>query len=86
MKFDFLTIFPHILDSYINESIIKIARTKKLVNFDFHNLRDYTKDKHKTVDDKPYGGGLGMVMMAEPIYKAIKKISSLDKKLRKKKG
>lgn len=85
MQFDFITIFPHILDSYINESIIKIAQHKKLVIFKFHNLRDYTKDKHKTVDDKPYGGGPGMIMMAEPIYKTIKKISSLDKKIRKKK-
>lgn len=85
MQFDFITIFPKILDSYINESIIKIARTKKLADFKFHNLRDYTKNKHKTVDDSPYGGGPGMVMMVEPIYKTIKKISSLDKKVRKKK-
>ena len=86
MRFDFITIFPHILDSYINESIIKIAQRKKLANFKFHNLRDYTKNKHKTADDSPYGGGPGMVMMVEPIYKTIKKISSLDKKIRKKKG
>lgn len=85
MRFDFITIFPHILDSYINESIIKIARKKKLVDFKFHNLRDYTKNKHKTIDDSPYGGGPGMVMMVEPIYKAIKKISSLDKNVRRKK-
>ena len=74
MKFDIITIFPKIFDSYFNESIIKRAQKKKLVKINVHNLRDYTSDKHKTVDDSPYGGGPGMVMMAEPIYKAVKKI------------
>jgi tRNA (guanine37-N1)-methyltransferase len=75
MKFNIITIFPKIFDSYFNESIIKRAQAKKLVKINIHNLRDYTNDKHKTVDDSPYGGGPGMVMMIEPIYKAIKKIS-----------
>jgi len=75
MKFDIITIFPEIFDSYFNESIIKRAQKKKLVNIKIHNLRDYTDDKHKSVDDKPYGGGPGMVMKVEPIFKAVNKLS-----------
>lgn len=71
MKFDIITIFPKIFDSYFNESIIKRALNKGLVEINIHNLRDYTKDKHNTVDDKPYGGGPGMVMMVEPVSKAV---------------
>lgn len=74
MKFDIITIFPEIFDSYFNESIIKRAQKKGLVKINVHNLRDYTNDKHKSIDDGPYGGGPGMVMMAEPIFKAIKKL------------
>jgi len=74
MKFDIITIFPNIFDSYFNESIIKRAQRKKLIKINTHNLRDYTHDTHKTVDDRPYGGGAGMVLMAEPIYKAVKDI------------
>ncbi|MFH1129290.1 MAG: tRNA (guanosine(37)-N1)-methyltransferase TrmD [Patescibacteria group bacterium] len=84
MKFNIITIFPDIFQSYFNESIIKRAQEtlvrpdgsrKKLVNIKIHNLRDYTDDKRNTVDDHPYGGGPGMVMMVEPIFKAIKKLS-----------
>ncbi len=71
MRFDMITIFPEIFDSYFNESIIKRAREKKLVQIKVHNLRDFTRDKHKKVDDKPYGGGAGMVLMPEPIIKAV---------------
>jgi len=74
MKFDIITIFPDIFKSYFSESIIKRAQKKGLVKIDIHNLRDYTNDKHKSVDDSPYGGGPGMVMMVGPIFKAIKKI------------
>ncbi|MFH1890947.1 MAG: tRNA (guanosine(37)-N1)-methyltransferase TrmD [Candidatus Kuenenbacteria bacterium] len=74
INFDIITIFPHILDSYTNESILGRAQKKKLIKIQTHNLRDATKDRHKTVDDKPYGGGPGMVMMVEPIYKMLKKI------------
>lgn len=72
MIFDIITIFPNIFTSYFNESIIKRAQQTKLIKINIHNLRDYTTDKHKTVDDKPYGGGPGMVMMVEPIFKAVK--------------
>jgi len=76
MQFDIITIFPKIFDSYFNESILARARKNKLVKIDVHNLRDYTEDKHKTVDDTPYGGGVGMVLKIEPIYKILKKIVS----------
>ncbi|NQU83462.1 MAG: tRNA (guanosine(37)-N1)-methyltransferase TrmD [Parcubacteria group bacterium] len=81
MKINILTIFPKILDSYINESILKRAQKKKLVSFKVHDIRSSAKDKHKTTDDKPYGGGPGMVMKVEPIYNALKKIKK-DKKSR----
>ncbi len=74
IKFNIITIFPDIFQSYFNESIIKRAQEKKLVNIKIHNLRDFTDDKRKTVDDTPYGGGPGMVMMLEPIFKAVKKL------------
>lgn len=76
MKFDIITIFPNAFDSYFNESIVKRAQNKKLIKINIHNLRNYTTDKHKTVDDKPYGGGPGMVLKIEPIYKAIQSIST----------
>ena len=79
MKFDIITIFPKIFDSYFNESILARARKNKLIKIDVHNLRDYTEDKHKTVDDTPYGGGAGMVFKIEPIYKALVKIVGKNK-------
>jgi tRNA (guanine37-N1)-methyltransferase len=74
MRIDILTIFPKIFDSYFNESIIKKAQRKKLLNIKIHNIRNFSLDKHKKVDDKPYGGGAGMVMMAEPILRAFDSI------------
>lgn len=71
MQFDILTIFPNIFNSYFSESIIKRAQKKGLIKIKIHNLRDYTIDKHKTVDDKPYGGGPGMVMKIEPIWRCL---------------
>jgi tRNA (guanine37-N1)-methyltransferase len=81
MIINFLTIFPGMFDSYLNESILKRAQAKKLVSFNILDIRDFAEDKHKTTDDKPYGGGAGMVMKVEPIYKALKKIKK-DKKTR----
>ncbi|MBU3896121.1 tRNA (guanosine(37)-N1)-methyltransferase TrmD [Patescibacteria group bacterium] len=74
MKFEILTIFPNIFKGYFEESLIKKAIQKRLISVKIHNLRDYTTDKHRKVDDKPFGGGLGMVMKIEPVFKAIKKI------------
>ncbi|MBU4512829.1 tRNA (guanosine(37)-N1)-methyltransferase TrmD [Patescibacteria group bacterium] len=79
MKFDIITIFPKIFDSYFNESIIKRAQKKKKIKIKAHDLRDYTTDKHKTVDDKPYGGGVGMVMKVEPVYRALRAIKKAKK-------
>ncbi len=85
-KFDFITIFPNILDSYFNESLFKRAISNKIIKINFHNLRKWTNDKHQTVDDKPYGGGVGLLFKIEPIYKALKSLRSLDKGERKKKN
>ncbi len=74
MQFDLITIFPEIFNSYINVSILKRAQKKKLIAVKIHNLRDFTADKHRTVDDRPYGGGPGMVMKIEPLYKCLKAI------------
>ncbi|MBI5401334.1 tRNA (guanosine(37)-N1)-methyltransferase TrmD [Candidatus Wolfebacteria bacterium] len=71
MLFDIITIFPEIFDSYLNESILKRAQKNKKIKIKIHNLRDFTKDKHKKVDDRPFGGGPGMVLKAEPIIKAV---------------
>ncbi|MFQ5729787.1 MAG: tRNA (guanosine(37)-N1)-methyltransferase TrmD [Waddliaceae bacterium] len=79
MRFDIITIFPEMLSSFKNESLLKRAEQKKLLQIQTHNLRNWTTDKHKTVDDKAFGGGLGMVMMAEPIYKAVKNIKKSKK-------
>ncbi len=74
MRFDIITIFPEIFDSYFSESLIDKAQKKGLIEINIHNLRDYSDSKSKTVDGKPYGGGRGMVMKINPIYKAIKNI------------
>lgn len=74
MRFDIITIFPKIFDSYFGESIIKRAVQKGKAKIRVWNLRDFTHSKYKKVDDKPYGGGAGMVLMAEPILGAIQKI------------
>ena len=73
-KFDIITIFPEIFDSYFKESIIRRALKKRLIEIRIHDLRKWTKDRHKTVDDKAFGGGIGMVMKVDPIYKAVKSL------------
>ena len=72
--FDIITIFPQIFDSYLKESLIKKAQKEKKIKIKVHNLRNWAKDKHQIIDDRPFGGGLGMVFKIEPIYKAVKKI------------
>ena len=71
MRIDVLTLFPKMFDAVLGESIIKRAQTKGLVRIKAHNLRDWTFDSHKSADDKPFGGGPGMVMKAEPVYLAL---------------
>ncbi|HTH93440.1 MAG TPA: tRNA (guanosine(37)-N1)-methyltransferase TrmD [Candidatus Paceibacterota bacterium] len=74
MKFHFLTIFPEIIESYTGEAMLKRASAKKLVSFDVKNIREYTLDKHNKTDERPYGGGPGMVMTPEPILRAHSKL------------
>lgn len=68
------------LDSYLNEGILKRAQDKKLISLTRHNLRDWTHDRHRSVDDAPYGGGSGMLMRIEPLYNALQDIKALTKK------
>lgn len=74
--FNIITIFPHIFESYFNESIIRRAIKNKLIDINIINLRNFSNDKHKKVDDTPFGGGAGMVMKVEPIYESVKFIKS----------
>ncbi len=71
MKIDILTLFPEMFKGVFDESMIKIARGKGIVDITVHNLRDWTHDRHRTADDKPYGGGPGMVMKVEPVDEAV---------------
>ncbi|MCK9439025.1 MAG: tRNA (guanosine(37)-N1)-methyltransferase TrmD [Patescibacteria group bacterium] len=79
MKFNIITIFPEIFSSYFNEGVLKKAIDKKIIKIKTHNLRNFTNDKRKTVDDTVYGGGAGMLLKIEPLYKAIKKIAQKKK-------
>jgi tRNA (guanine37-N1)-methyltransferase len=80
MRFDIISIFPEMFDCYFSESIIKRARQKKLLDIRVHDLRRWARGKHKKVDDKPFGGGPGMVMMVEPFFRALKQILRGNKK------
>lgn len=74
MRVDVVTLFPGMIDQPLSESIVGRARAEGFLELGFANPRDFTGDRHRTVDDKPYGGGTGMVMMAEPVYQAVKKV------------
>ena len=76
MRIDIITVLPELLESPLNYSIVKRARDKGLVEINVINLRDFTTDKYKTVDDYAFGGGAGMVMMIEPVYRVIEKLTS----------
>jgi len=71
MKCDVLTLFPDIINAYLKESILKRAQEKKLIEVKIYNIRDFASDKHKIVDDYPYGGGPGMVLKPEPLFNVI---------------
>ncbi len=71
MRIDILSVMPMLLESPLNESILKRARTAGLAEIVVHNLREYTHDKHKTLDASPYGGGAGMILKPEPIFECI---------------
>jgi tRNA (guanine37-N1)-methyltransferase len=76
MRIDILTVLPELLESPLNYSIVKRAKEKGLVEINVINLRDFTTNKYKTVDDYAYGGGAGMVLMIEPVFKAIEKLKN----------
>ena len=76
MRIDILTIFPQMFDSPFSHSILKRAKEKKLLEIHLHDIRDFTNNKHKQVDDYQYGGGAGMVMMVEPVAAAIEKLKN----------
>ncbi len=85
MRFDIITIFPNLFNSYLEESFIKKAREKGLIKINIHNLRKWAKDRRQTVDDRPYGGGLGMVLKIEPIYRAVSSLLKRKAKNEKRK-
>ena len=76
MRIDILTLFPEMCEAVLNESIVGRARKNGLVELYCHNIRDYTLDKHNRVDDTPYGGGKGMVMQAEPIFRCSQAVTA----------
>jgi tRNA (guanine37-N1)-methyltransferase len=79
MRYDILTIFPNIFNSYLKESIIKRALDEKQIEIFVHDIRKYSKDKHKKVDAPPFGGGPGMVMTPQPIYDCLKAVKKNNK-------
>ncbi len=78
MRIDILTLFPEMFQNVLGESMLEIACEKELVSFHLHNIRDFSNDKHRCVDDKPYGGGAGMVMKPEPVFNAVEAVELLD--------
>ena len=81
MKIDVLTLFPAMFAGPLDESIIMRARKKGLLDLKIHQLRDWTHDRHKTVDDKPFGGGPGMLMKPEPLFEAVESLKRTETKV-----
>ena len=81
MRIDILTLFPEMFEGFLNTSIIKRAVDKELVEINLYNFRDYSLDKNKKVDDTPYGGGKGMVLMCQPIFDCIEQVKTEDSKV-----
>lgn len=78
MRFDVLTLFPEIFSGYMTQSLLKLAIDRELVNIQLHNIRDWSNDKHKCVDDRPFGGGPGMVLKPEPTVAAVEEVQQKD--------
>lgn len=76
MRIDVLTLFPGMLDGFLSESMLGRAQAAKVLEIKVHNTRDWAKDKHKTTDDRPFGGGAGMVMKCEPLFDAIEQLQT----------
>lgn len=81
MKIDILTLFPLMFEGFLNESIIKRSIEEQKVVINIHNIRDYSKDRHKKVDDYAFGGGKGMVLMPQPIFDAVESLKCNDSKV-----
>ncbi len=81
MNIDIITLFPAMFRGPFDESIIKRAKDRKLVEINIHYLRDWAEGRHQIVDDRPFGGGVGMVLMIEPIFKAIEKLRTKESKV-----
>ncbi|MGA1194234.1 MAG: tRNA (guanosine(37)-N1)-methyltransferase TrmD [Kiritimatiellia bacterium] len=81
LDIDVITIFPAMLDGFLGESMMKRASAMGAVNFRTIDLRDFTTDRHRTTDDRPYGGGPGMVMKADPIFKAVESVRREDSRV-----
>ena len=79
MKFQTITIFPKMFDSYLNEGILKRALDNRIIHFKAHDLRDWTTDKYRSVDDTPYGGGAGMLMKIETLYNSLQDVKAKNK-------
>lgn len=82
MKLDIITIFPDLFNGFLTESLLARAQKKNLLKINIYNLRKWTKDRHKTVDDRPYGGGAGMLLKIEPVFRAVKTLKLKTKKSR----
>ena len=80
MKFDVLTLFPEMLTAYLQQGVLGRAVKKGLVDVNLINIRDFARGTHKTTDDRPYGGGEGMVMKPGPIYRALKSVDRVEGK------
>ena len=78
MRFDVLTLFPEIFSGYRTQSLLKLAIDRSLVSIRLHNIRDWSKDKHHCVDDRPFGGGPGMVLKPEPVVEAVEEIQAKE--------
>ena len=78
MRFDVLTLFPEMFTGYLGQSLLHKAIERKLVEVHLHNFRDWTKDKHHTLDDRPYGGGPGMLLMAPPVIECAEEVMNMD--------
>jgi tRNA (guanine37-N1)-methyltransferase len=81
MRIDILTLFPGLFQGPFDESIVKRAKEKGLVEIRIHNIRDYTSDKHRKVDDRPFGGGPGMILKPEPVFECVEKIGANGRRL-----
>jgi tRNA (guanine37-N1)-methyltransferase len=79
LRVDVITIFPDVFEPYLSEGMVGIARRKGCLDVCVHDLREYTTDKHRSVDDRPYGGGPGMVMMPGPVFAAVEDIEARDR-------